>query len=94
VPRAGAERTAYKRVGLVKHCTLHRLENGKVLLRPYAIAGTYVNSAKVKLFTTKIVGDGDIVSLVSLENGPWFTFHTDEPSRDVGGVDGVDGNGR
>lgn len=88
VPRAGAQPDAYQGVNSFKHCTIRRLENGKFMIRPYSLASTFVNTVKVKLFTAAYLRDGDIVSLVSLEYGPWFTFHTDEPTRSVSGVDG------
>lgn len=81
VPPASAERAVYKRVALDKHCTLRRHGNGKIVLRSFTVTGTYVNSEKVKFLYAATVRDGDVISLVSLEDGPWCTFYTDEPNR-------------
>jgi pSer/pThr/pTyr-binding forkhead associated (FHA) protein len=76
VPPEIAVRSVYKRIAETKHCKLTRLENGKIGLTGYTMAGTFVNGVKVKFLYTAILKDGDVVSLISVEKGPSSTFHT------------------
>jgi hypothetical protein len=76
VPPAIVVRSVYKRIALSKHCTLRRLANVKTALTGHTVAGTFVNGVKVKFLYTVTVKDGDVVSLISVEEGPSFTFHT------------------
>lgn len=67
VPPAIVVRSVYKRIALSKHCTLRRLENGKTALTGHTVAGTFVNGVKVKFLYTVTVKDGDVISLISVE---------------------------
>lgn len=91
VPYVITERSVYKRIAETKHCSLRALKNGKIGLSSYTMAGSFLNGVKLKWLYTVYVKAGDVVSLVSVEDGPSFTFHTDAStisSNDVGYVNG------
>jgi hypothetical protein len=68
------------------------MQNRKIVLSAHSVAGLFVNGVKVKFLCTVNVKDGNVVSLIYVEKGPSFTFHTDLSNRSSNAVcDGVNG---
>lgn len=76
VPSPTAARRVLNRISEKRHCTLTRHSNGKMRLTGYSAVGTFINGVRVKFLRSAPVEDGDVVSLISGEEGPTFTFHT------------------
>lgn len=76
VPPKTTSLRLYKRISESRHCTLTRNSNGKIRLTNYSMIGTFINGVRVKFMRTAPVEDGDVVALISCEDGPTFTFHT------------------
>lgn len=95
VPYTTSPRHVYKRISENWHCKLTKCSNGKIMLRSYSMVGTFINGVKVKFLNTATVEEGDVVSLISAEEGPTFTFHRKLPSHLVTrtGLEHNDDNG-
>jgi hypothetical protein len=91
VPHDIEVRSVNKLIAETKHYSLRIVKNGKIGLSSYTMAGMFLNGVKIKWLYTVCVKAGDVVSLVSVEDGPSFTFHADVStisSNNVGDVNG------